>query len=334
MMRGAIMAAVMGSQMRAGLISLEQTLQKVLKQNNILPTNSTNIHGPGLRNLPETQTQSFDAYLKPYGCWCYFQQDEHSINHGRGEPVDIFDSLCKRLQEMYECVVIDAEERGEQCHPWEVQYNIEDEYLFDSGDALNSGTAEDREKALTETQWWCRETQGRDLCKRDVCQVELTFIIDLWANVIAETAANDQSDADNLSSMIDTRNFHENGFDRDLMCIHQMSSTQVGVLGGNGDPNSPSSNGGNGGNGNSENVPFSTDPQEISTVSVEKKCCGNHPFRAPYKTHGGQHQCCEAENIALDWDDQPWNIGKGKTYSPAIHVCCEDGSVKSIGDDC
>jgi len=43
----------------------------------------------------------------------------------------------------------------------------------------------------------------------------------------------------------------------------------------------------------------------------EKKCCGEHPNRFPYKTYGGDRQCCS-----------------GRTYNAFRHECCDDGSLK------
>merc|ERR1712035_308095 len=58
--------------------------------------------------------------INKYGCWCYFDSD-----HGKGksQPVDDVDAICKMLHEGYECAILDAEEAGEECVPWEVDYD-------------------------------------------------------------------------------------------------------------------------------------------------------------------------------------------------------------------
>jgi len=58
--------------------------------------------------------------LQEYGCWCYF--DEF---HGKGKshPINEVDTACKTLADGYECAMIDGEDEGEPCVPWEVAYN-------------------------------------------------------------------------------------------------------------------------------------------------------------------------------------------------------------------
>jgi len=43
----------------------------------------------------------------------------------------------------------------------------------------------------------------------------------------------------------------------------------------------------------------------------EKSCCGHYPFRHPFKTYGGQRQCCGA-----------------KTFDSSILKCCSNGKVR------
>ena len=65
-----------------------------------------------------------EEYFFRYGCWCTFN-DDHTFDgnqHGRGAPLDAWDANCRRLKEGYECAMIDAEERGEECVSWEVTY--------------------------------------------------------------------------------------------------------------------------------------------------------------------------------------------------------------------
>ena len=64
--------------------------------------------------------------LNGYGCWCYFESLA-----GHGPVQDVYDGLCKTLQNGYECAVLD---NGEDCEPWTVDYNG----IF----GQNGGTAE------------------------------------------------------------------------------------------------------------------------------------------------------------------------------------------------
>ena len=59
--------------------------------------------------------QQFDNY----GCWCYFYDN---VGRGKGTPVDELDGLCKTLHDGYTCAIIDSEEEGQECTPWEVPY--------------------------------------------------------------------------------------------------------------------------------------------------------------------------------------------------------------------
>ena len=53
-----------------------------------------------------------------------------------------------------------------------------------------------------------------------------------------------------------------------------------------------------------------------------KACCGEHPFRIPYKPNGGQHGCCTTEN------------GVGKIFGTDRPICCADGSLTDFGQFC
>ena len=58
--------------------------------------------------------------LQEYGCWCYFD-DLHG--KGKSHPVNQVDSACKTLADGYECAMIDGDDEGEPCVPWEIGYN-------------------------------------------------------------------------------------------------------------------------------------------------------------------------------------------------------------------
>jgi len=48
----------------------------------------------------------------------------------------------------------------------------------------------------------------------------------------------------------------------------------------------------------------------------EKSCCGDYPERFPFKTQGGNRQCCN-----------------GRTYNSQMLSCCEDGTTRTVCDD-
>ena len=50
---------------------------------------------------------------------------------------------------------------------------------------------------------------------------------------------------------------------------------------------------------------------EQSGIQSEKSCCGQYPIRWPYKTYGGDKDCCET-----------------RTYDTGLFSCCADGSVQ------
>lgn len=46
-------------------------------------------------------------------------------------------------------------------------------------------------------------------------------------------------------------------------------------------------------------------------VQSEKECCGQYPIRWPFKTQGGDRDCCQ-----------------GRTFNAALNQCCADGSTR------
>merc|ERR1711981_97257 len=99
--------------------------------------------------------------IDQYGCWCYFEE-----NHGKGksQAVNDVDSFCKLLHEGYDCAMMDADEAGETCIPWEVDYN--------------TGTS--NLDTLVET---CTEKnlgQAEEACATRACIVEQYFITNIF----------------------------------------------------------------------------------------------------------------------------------------------------------
>lgn len=81
--------------------------------------------GLGFRNL--AQAAILDD-LNGYGCWCYFEENPNGatertgIGYGKSNPVNAYDSACKKLAGGYECVVADQAAQGSNCEPWTVPY--------------------------------------------------------------------------------------------------------------------------------------------------------------------------------------------------------------------
>merc|ERR1739847_158184 len=81
--------------------------------------------GLGFRNLAASAVLSD---LNGYGCWCYFEENPNGstertgIGYGKSNPVNAYDSACKKLAGGYECVVADQAAAGQSCEPWVVPY--------------------------------------------------------------------------------------------------------------------------------------------------------------------------------------------------------------------
>merc|ERR1712110_1289011 len=108
-----------------GLQKMEEQLGQWLNKTSI-----------GQRALPSSTMSTINRY----GCWCYFEDD-----HGKGksQPVNEVDAFCKTLHQGYDCAMIDAEEAGSSCTPWEVNYLAanqgEVEVLVNLCNAQNAG---------------------------------------------------------------------------------------------------------------------------------------------------------------------------------------------------
>jgi len=117
--------------------------------------------------------------LNEVGCWCYFDED---IGRGKGKPFDDLDGLCQALGKGYDCAMRDAEEVGDTCVPYEVDYN--------PGTATGGNT-------LFES---CQELNGGDNCASRACAVEGAFVENLLAYLLGGGSIPDSSK-------------HANGFD-------------------------------------------------------------------------------------------------------------------------
>merc|ERR1712018_839418 len=117
--------------------------------------------------------------MNEVGYWCYFDED---IGRGKGKPFDDLDALCQALGKGYDCVMRDAEEAGDTCVPYEVDYN--------PGTATGGNT-------LFES---CQALNGGDNCASRACAVEGAFVENLFAFLIGGGSIPDSSR-------------HSNGFD-------------------------------------------------------------------------------------------------------------------------
>ena len=101
----------------SGLVEMKQQFKKLI--------NSTQNE----RAIDDIFTNENFETINYYGCWCTLSsQDLNNGKHhpdsfwGKGKPVNWVDEACKTLHQGYECSVMDSEDRGESCKPWEVQY--------------------------------------------------------------------------------------------------------------------------------------------------------------------------------------------------------------------
>jgi len=134
--------------------------------------------------------QSDMGLISEYGCWCYFEGDHGS---GRGHPVDEIDTFCKTLHDGYTCIIMDSEDQGTPCVPWEISYNS----------AVSTGvvTGMNMENLITE----CDNQNAPDTCESWTCRVEGWFVVQ-W---IQYTMA---------GNGIKHENRHANGFDKETEC--------------------------------------------------------------------------------------------------------------------
>jgi len=72
------------------------------------------------RSFGSAWAQEIIGAINGYACWCYFQ-DAHG--RGKGSPVNEVDAQCKILHDGYTCIMMDAEDEGKNCAPWDVKYN-------------------------------------------------------------------------------------------------------------------------------------------------------------------------------------------------------------------
>jgi len=120
------------------------------------------------RSFGSLWAQEIIESIDSYGCWCYFQ-DNHG--KGKGTPANEVDNQCKILHDGYTCILMDAELEGEDCTPWDVQYNSASGLGLLANDDANNATLED---AL---RFKCKKVNKRSNCAARACMVENYFVV-------------------------------------------------------------------------------------------------------------------------------------------------------------
>lgn len=141
-MQSVIFSALFGTGY-AGMAQMEAKFQQM--KSNSTDRALTDMMGASLQNFQQ------------YGCWCYFD-DLHG--KGKSHATDDIDALCQILAEGYDCAVIDAEEAGGSCVPWEVDYS--------SGSNNLDFIVED-----------C-ENRNADTCAMRACIIENWFVTNIF----------------------------------------------------------------------------------------------------------------------------------------------------------
>lgn len=268
--------------------------------------------GGPLRQLPGATSGDFESYFRPYGCWCYFGNDRKGLNYGRGDPIDVWDALCKQLQEGYECAVIDAETRGETCEPWNTSYDTDDTearksaYKLETGKDTMFGTSDPKwkEHGLTDALWMCEEGKdvGTEQCQIQTCIAEYFYVQSVWMLVYESGISYHQGPANMaLVEEFQTANSYlDDGFDRETVCP-------------------PKGHG------------------FAHADKVDKACCGFWPRRFAYKTEtfeGNPRGCCQDPAQSRDFMGVFHSVGTGKVFDTTVHSCCADGSIGAFGQTC
>lgn len=257
-------------------------------------------------NMP-FMLRAFDHYfpdvhmLDNYGCWCYFY-DVIPFSHdrrGRGQPVDDFDKLCKKLHDAYDCAVIDNDENGlEKCVPWEVDYSTIG--LFGS---IAFGSLEEG----------CEISNDGDACKTHACLIEANFVsevIDLvmlnnlipkYADFKHEHGFDPSEKCGKLAKIVETGENSVNNFSPVAVPLNSISIVETSP---------PSVSVTTESSKNRVNLPTEiivTETEKIQTsIPLIKTCCGSYPNRFPYTTRG-ERGCCGQ-----------------KTFNSLVFHCCEE----------
>merc|ERR1711953_828751 len=58
--------------------------------------------------------------INEYGCWCFFEEE---FIGGTGPAQDPLDEICRTLSHGYSCIIMDNDEAGTPCTPYDLVYN-------------------------------------------------------------------------------------------------------------------------------------------------------------------------------------------------------------------
>ena len=213
---------------------------------------------PGGHEAARALLKNQMGLINQYGCWCYFEDE---VGGGVGATQDQLDEICKTLHQGYECIIMDHDDLGDPCIPWEEEYNS----AFSSGLAPFGLTMAN---LISECE---NQNSGVDSCARKVCKVEGWFVLSYFTYSV-------------FGGTINSALQHGNGFDPDATCRNIKVQSATDPFAGQGTPVIPANQ-----NGNGANSAAST-PVDLGVTTRE--CCATYPVRFPYK-HNNEKQCCD-----------------------------------------
>lgn len=248
---------------------------------------------PGARSYSAMLNNAMQQ-IQAYGCWCQFS--DNTYIKGKGTPVDAIDRLCKGLSDNYECAAIDGQEENDECNPWDTYYSP----------PFGSFLAKEHDGVVTE----CNAMNGEGSCAARACISETVFINRLFHTILR-------------GGKIISAHKHSSDFDPHGDCPVVKPTNAPPAGGSNNGGSGNGSDNGNGNDGESQSdsdsssgsiLTFSNDddeePIEVTIapiISIEMDaCCGQYPDRFPYRSQGGDRQCCGV-----------------KTYNAMTLTCCD-----------
>lgn len=261
------LATILISSASADWLSMNSMFEQLIEHDNAtkLAENSENnlMQQRNVRpwlKLPGLGMQDLDNW----GCWCYFGSDDPNDGEykGRGEPVDDYlDVACRDLRLAYDCMIIDEDENGEVCVPWEENYN--------SGLVFG----------LNSVEKMCSKHNNPESCAYKACTVEGSFVIKIFDFVFTEGLS------------IDASFSHDNGFNVDEKCTvkepkHEHENHPDLFRGVTDFPATTPRN---------NRQMRMINNHVLQANHLEKQCCGEYPNRFPFKPLKGFHDCCDGK---------------------------------------
>lgn len=269
--------------------------------------------------------------LNPYGCWCNFDLIPGPYV---GEPVNEFDSACKKLHEGYRCIGID---NGQQCADSAESYMLKPKYMRSNS----------KDQLIDSLYSYCEKMYPTDECGQNLCLVEAYFINQVF-NLLQS------------GKRIDLKMSHKMGFDPNVQCelraaLQTPSNWDYEHSAGGSKDNEyeyeyvyedeQDSGSSLGTPSDSKEEEFknqldslsvtktptnktpSNSQEQINTFSVSSEnkivpdqCCGRFPERAPFNPgSGGTKDCCE-------------NGNDSSIFNAITHMCCPDGNAMKLGE--